>query len=143
MYSCNLNNDWQLRAEALYCDKDHYGTVADKKDGWFDVKTLPCDVHVPLIESGVIGDPVVADNCFKCDWIEDRAWWFRKTFTARKELLNSHNTGLGRAGEDVAADLFLNDVCLDHHRSAMYPCRKDLHFPISLHEGVIGHGQLI
>ena len=68
MYKQGLNKEWKLRYEKLYYDKDYYAEISEKKDGWYDVEALPCDIHIPLIEKGEIGDPVIADNCYKCEW---------------------------------------------------------------------------
>ncbi len=121
-----LNKNWKLRSEELYYDKGYYAEVSEKRDGWYDVKTLPCDIHVPLIEKGEMGDPVIADNCFKCEWIENRSWWFKKVFKAGKELTKSQNSELVIDRLDAEADLFLNGVHLGHHKSATFPFRKDI-----------------
>jgi len=126
MHVCELGKKWQLRQEELYVDWHSHAAIACSETGWMDVEALPCDVHVPLIEAGVIGDPVVADNCFKSEWIEQKSWWFRKVFSAAPELLNAQNGELVIEGLDVHADLFLNGVHLGHHRSGMYPFRRDV-----------------
>jgi beta-mannosidase len=137
MYTCDLNSNWKLRYEELYCGRSNYLTIAGKTDDWFDIETLPCDVHVPLIEKGIIEEPLVADNCFKCDWIEDKSWWFKKVFEAGSELLDSHNSELVAEGLDVKADLFLNGEYLGHHNSAMYPFRQDVRDILQKGENVL------
>ena len=126
MHVHELSNDWELRCEELYYDSSWYQKVIEKNDGWLAVKTLPCDIHVPLIDGGIIDDPVVADNSRKCEWIEDRSWWFRKVFTAEKELLDYQVNELVADGLDAEADVFLNGSCLGHHRSETYPFRKEV-----------------
>ncbi len=126
MYLSELSKDWQLRHEEIYFDRDHYAAVVGRQDGWMDVPALPCDVRVPLIAAGLIEDPVVADNYIRSEWIENKSWWFKKTFTAGPELLASQNSELVIEGLDVKADLFLNGRYLGHHASAMYPFRQDV-----------------
>ena len=126
MRAYDLSAEWQLRQEALHCAASQQATVAERLEGWLAVPCLPCDVHVPLIEAGLIGDPVVADNCLRCEWIEDRSWWFRKVFHAGKELRETRNSELVVEGLDAKADLFLNGEHLGHHASAMYPFRLDV-----------------
>lgn len=126
MYKLELKDDWKLRYEELYFDKNYYSEIVDKKYGWYNVKVLPCDVHVPLIERGEIEDPVIADNCFKCKWIENKSWWFKKIFSIGKELLSSQNCELVIESLDAEADIFLNGVHLGHHRSQTFPFRKDV-----------------
>lgn len=126
MFVCDLGAAWQLRQEALYCSRDFYARVVESREGWMDVHSLPCDVHVPLMQSGAIDDPVIADNYAKSSWIEQRSWWFKKIFRAGDELCRSERSELVIEGLDVHADLFLNGVFLGHHRSAMYPFREDV-----------------
>ena len=137
MVRCDLDRNWQLCSEALHCDRHCLGVVMNRKDGWLEIETLPCDVHVPLIEHGIIEDPVVADSYLRCAWIEDRSWWFRKTFTAGRELLTSDNSELVIEGLDAHADLFLNGAHLGHHRSAMYPFRRDVRDVLRKGENVL------
>jgi len=126
MYFLELNKNWKLRSEELYYDKAYYSEVSEKEDGWYDVSSLPCDIHVPLIEKDEMGDPVVADNCFKCEWIEKKSWWFKKVFKAGKELIRTTNSELVIKNLDSEADLFLNGVHLGHHSSSTFPFRKDV-----------------
>jgi beta-mannosidase len=126
MYRCELGKGWQLRHEEIYFDRDHFATVISREAGWLDVPSLPCDVRVPLIAAGLIEDPVVADNYLRSEWIENKSWWFKKTFTAGDDLLRSQTSELVIDGLDVKADLFLNGTHLGHHASAMYPFRKDV-----------------
>ena len=126
MRICRLSTGWQLRHEELYIDGSRHAMVVERTDGWLDVPRLPCDVHVPLMEAGIIADPVVADNCLRCEWIESKSWWFKKTFHAGRELLDARNSELVIEGLDAKADLFLNGEQLGHHPSAMYPFRKDV-----------------
>lgn len=126
MKRLELGSNWEIRQEPIYYSREHYAEIEVKEDGWLPVASLPCDVHVPLIDNGIIGDPVVADNSFKCEWIEDRSWWFRKVFNADDRLIKTHNSELVIEGLDVKADLFLNGTYLGHHASALYPFRKDV-----------------
>ena len=126
MERMELGKDWQLREEALACGRDQHAVVLGRETGWLPVPALPCDVHVPLIEAGLIENPVVADHHLRCQWIEDRSWWFRRTFSAAGELLAADNSELVIDGLDAHADLFLNGTHLGHHRSAFYPFRRDV-----------------
>jgi len=79
------------------------------------------DIHVPLIEKGIIKEPVEALNCYECDWIEEKSWWFKKVFTVEESLLEQDIIELTLESLDVEADIFLNGLHLAHHRSAFYP----------------------
>ena len=126
MLTKSLLKNWQLREEALNITAEDALNVLQKSDGWMDVKSLPCDVHMPLIEYGKIEEPLIADNSFKCDWIEERSWWFRKSFTLTQEDLSPFGVELFIEMLDIHADLFLNGHFIGHHASAMYPFQKNV-----------------
>ena len=54
MKRINLNKGWWLREAPLNWGKDMAGHVSGQQHGWYKDLELPCDVHMPLIEAGVI-----------------------------------------------------------------------------------------
>ncbi|BBI35730.1 glycoside hydrolase family 2 protein [Cohnella abietis] len=120
-----LNEDWQMTWEPLYRQASDFVLVRNKQDNWFHTN-LPCDVHMPLIEQGVIAEPLVADQCFASEWTEKRSWWFKKEFQITEEQLSSERIVITFEALDVEADIWLNDKHLDHHRSAFYPFSCDI-----------------
>ncbi|UKS26681.1 beta-mannosidase [Paenibacillus sp. HWE-109] len=120
-----LNEGWQLTGEPLFRQADDYRMVRNKQQDWLQVD-LPCDVHMPLIEHGIIAEPLVADQCFASEWTEKRSWWFKKEFDLTEEQLTSERMVLHFESLDVEADVWLNDCHLGHHRSAFYPFACDL-----------------
>lgn len=120
MVSIKLNNDWKMRATPLSWGPEMRSKVDMSSDGWLEIN-LPCDVHMPLIENGIIEEPLVRDNFTKCEWIEDRAWWFKKIFHVDKSVLEADAVELMFESLDSEADVFLNGDLLGHHRSAFYP----------------------
>lgn len=126
MLTKSLMQNWQLREEPLAATAAEANRIVQKLDGWMEVKSLPCDVHMPLIEYGYIDEPLVADNSFRCDWIEERSWWFRKVFSVTKEELSAFGVELFIEMLDIHADLFLNGRFIGHHASAMYPFQKNV-----------------
>lgn len=121
-----LMQDWQLREEPLFVGAQDAALVQMKTTDWMDVESLPCDVHVPLVQYGRIDEPLVGSNSFDCEWVEKRSWWFRKTFTLQKEDISPFGTELFIEMLDIHADLFLNGSFIGHHASAFYPFRKDV-----------------
>ena len=67
MLTKSLMQNWQLREEPLAATAAEANSIVQKLDGWMDIKSLPCDVHMPLIEYGYIDEPLVADNSFRYD----------------------------------------------------------------------------
>lgn len=126
MKTISLLKDWQLREERLSSTKDLAAFVATKTDGWMGVESLPCDVHDVLIKEGKIEEPTVADNSFKCEWIEKRSWWWKKSFTLTEDDISQYGVELFIEMLDIHADIFLNGQYIAHHPSAMYAFRKDV-----------------
>ncbi len=82
MKKLNLAGEWRLRAEFLDVGPERVAEVAAKPDGPFTVyhgkspnafpaKTgfmraqVPCDVITPLVENGVIEEPLIKTNTKK------------------------------------------------------------------------------
>jgi|GEM_PF-4945170 len=87
---------------------------------------LPCDVHVPLIGSGAIREPLEGENYKACRWIEDKSWWFRKEFRIDGPGEAFRRVELTIESLDAEADVFLNGTALGRHRSAFYPLARDV-----------------
>ena len=121
----SLNQGWLLRYEPLFWGPEMQGFVADKQEGWIKCE-LPCDVHMPLIANGIIKEPLEAQNCYECEWIEEKSWWFKKIFTANDDILKSQVVELVIESLDSEADIFLNGIHIGHHKSAFYPFCKDV-----------------
>ncbi len=114
-----------MRAAPLHWGAESYAAVVTSTDGWYPC-ALPCDVHVPLIEAGVIPEPLEADHCSASEWVEDRSWWFQKDFSYSKDTADDPSVELVLEGLDSEADVFLNGAHLGSHRSAFYPFRRDV-----------------
>lgn len=117
-----LNDGWQLRSEELFIGPEMNVQVSGRAEGWMDVN-VPCDVHVPLIENGIIKEPLEQDFYKDCRWVEDKSWWFKKEFDVRQMTGEYGKIDLVFESLDSEADIFLNGVHLGHHRSSFYPFR--------------------
>ena len=87
---------------------------------------LPCDVHVPLIEAGLIPEPLEALNTDACAWVEDRAWWFVNRFDVDAAFLDADRVMLSLDRMDTVAEIFLNDQPIGRHRNAFRPFSMDV-----------------
>lgn len=121
----SLNNAWKLHEAPLDCKPEEVANVLRQKDGWLDC-SLPCDVHTPLIDAGIIKDPVLADYCLASEWIEHRSWWFVREIDATEFDLNSDIVELSIESIDAYGDIFINGVHIGTHKSAFYPFVKDI-----------------
>lgn len=120
-----LNRNWAVRSEELDCGPEMASVVLDREDGWINAD-LPCDIHTPLIENGIIKEPLEADNCLSCEWIEEKSWWFKKVFNLDEKELTGDIIELNLESLDSEADVFLNGFHLGHHKSAFYPFTMDV-----------------
>ena len=73
MEKINLNRGWKLHDSPLCWEKEKLAEVKLYQDGWLTCD-IPADVRMPLIEKGIIKDPVVADHCLESEWVEKRAF---------------------------------------------------------------------
>lgn len=121
----NINNGWQLHEGSLSHQITDLGKVQSYKEGWFDLN-LPSDVRMPLIENGIIKDPVKSDYCLEAEWVEKKSWWFRKTF--RLETVDFDNDIIELVLErlDTKSDIYLNNVYLGSHNDVHFPFIKNV-----------------
>lgn len=119
-----LNQDWLLREEPLSCDKNQAAAVMGRESGWYETD-LPADVRQPLIREGVIEEPLEKLNCYDSEWIENRSWWFRKSFVM-DELSPGGPIRLVLDYLDIFGDIFLNGAYLGCHKSVHYPFVQDV-----------------
>ena len=70
-----LNDNWGVASFPLHWKGDKL--ISIKKSDEFLSTTLPCDIHNPLLENGLIEDPMIGANFEKQFWIEEKSWWFK------------------------------------------------------------------
>lgn len=120
MQKLSLNSHWNVRWEELHWGPGYHRQVAARKEGWLSAQ-LPCDIHMALLEHGLIKEPLEADNFLECEWTEEKSWWFKNVFPVDAAFLGCQRMELTLDGLDAEADIFLNGVHLGRHRSAYYP----------------------
>ena len=91
-----LNGNWKLRHAPISWGADKLMDVMASEEAvvkenskcfprqadleqWLDCN-VPCDIHTPLEQAGIIGDVVKSDNCYAAEWTEKVSWWFVKRF---------------------------------------------------------------
>ena len=123
MSKINLNTGWALKEAPLNHGKDMAPLISRQTEGWYSGLSLPLDVRMPLIEAGVIKDPVLSDYFFESEWVEQRSWWFKKDFQVSGK---SPVMELVIESLDIHGDVFLNGIHLGHHESAFFPFRREV-----------------
>ncbi|MDR2980541.1 MAG: glycoside hydrolase family 2 protein [Bacteroidales bacterium] len=73
---------------------------------WYPAKTPGC-IHTDLLTNGLIGDPFYRNNEDSVQWIAEREWKYRTTFT-KEEAFNLQHAELVFEGLDCYAELYLN-----------------------------------
>jgi len=126
MLTMSLKDNWFVTDEPLYRTAEQYRTVLAKPiEQWMEA-SLPCDIHMPLLASGKIQEPLVAAHAFDAEWTEKRSWWFRTTFQIDDSTLGMDRVELVIESIDARGDLFLNGNPLGRHHSAFYPFVKEI-----------------
>lgn len=126
MKKVSLLNNWRLIEMPIDCGTECANNVLEKAGCGLTVDSLPADVHTVLQKHGVITDPHVGNGSFDCQWVEERSWWFFKSFCIDEDLTGKHGVELFIGMLDVHSDVFLNGKHICHHSSAMYPLRKNV-----------------
>jgi len=72
---------------------------------------VPGDVGQALLDAGRIPDPCWSDNLRRCQWIEDRDWWYRLEFD-RPPAFPTENVELAFESIDLLGEVWLNGRCL-------------------------------
>ena len=121
----SLNDAWKLHKARMVMTKEKLAQVRVEKEDWYDC-SLPCDVRMPLIENGVIRDPVLADYCHDSEWIENYAWWYFKTFVFNDRPEDYEAVELFVEAVDTQSDIFMNGIWLGSHANVHCPFVKDV-----------------
>lgn len=119
-----LNASWLLHEAPLDWEADWLSSVQAFEGGWMPC-SLPADIHLPLIEAGIIKEPTKADYWLDCGWTEKRSWWFKKTFHL-DEIPDGEIVELVLEGLDTEAAVFLNGCLTGRHHSVHYPFVREV-----------------
>ena len=87
--------------------------------------TVPGAVHADLVRAGVIADPYVGMNSRLCEWVHDRMWLYRKTFTVPVAFAG-RRLRLGFEGMDYGGRVFLDGALLGRHEGTFIPVEFDI-----------------
>ncbi|AUP77840.1 beta-mannosidase [Flavivirga eckloniae] len=75
---------------------------------WLNAK-VPGDAHSDLFSHKLIEDPFVKDNEFKLQWISEKDWEYKTTFTLDEKTLQKKHLDLHFEGLDTYASVYVND----------------------------------
>lgn len=111
--------DWQFT-----WTNENAGPESIKKASWKPA-SVPGNTHLDMWNAGEIGDPLYGTNALKCEWMETKAWWYRRRFSLPLSA-DSGRIELICDGLDLDATLWLNGQLLGKHHNALIPCRWNL-----------------
>ncbi|MFZ4396248.1 MAG: beta-mannosidase [Kiritimatiellia bacterium] len=124
MRTFDLNDTWQLLETPLCSGASAAACLpAAAWDAAIDA-VVPGEVHLDLLRHGRIAEPLYDRNAAACAWVEERAWWYRRTFThdgvagVRAELVCE--------GLDLNAALWLNGIEIGRSANAYIAHRFDV-----------------
>lgn len=75
---------------------------------WIEAK-VPGTVHADLFRHGKIPDYMIGTNEDSVQWIEDKSWEYKTTFTLEEEWFEQEEIKLVFEGLDTYAEVFLNE----------------------------------
>ena len=74
---------------------------------WMDAK-VPGHVHLDLMDNDKIDNPFLGVNEKRIQWIGEKDWEYRKTFSVSEEILSHDHVELVLEGIDTYGDIFIN-----------------------------------
>lgn len=86
---------------------------------------VPGDVHTPLIDAGLIEEPLYGLNSLDCRWVEEQEFWCERTFTLDAADL-APVMRLTFEGLDTTADVYLNGQHIGRHNNAFVEITWDV-----------------
>ncbi len=92
---------------------------------WWRKGTVPGSVYQDLWSAGEIPDPYFERNTLLAEWVADRTWLYKRTFTVPEEY-RGKRLQLRFEGVDYEAQFFLNGGLLGYHRGMYTPAVFDV-----------------
>lgn len=108
-----LNENWQFTETG--------------KENWLPA-TVPGTVHTDLLNNKIIDDPYFGENEKKLQWIEEKDWEYKTTFSVDEKIFSKNNIEIVFEGLDTYAGIYLNDSLIittnNMFRSWQFDCKK-------------------
>ncbi len=118
----DLSGRWFLMwADGERGGLEHHAAISTDLSKWIEAR-VPGEVHLDLMEAGLLEEPSEGTNCLTARWVEECYWSYRKTFTAPDEALRCASW-LILEGLDYHAKIFLNGELAGEHSNFFRPCK--------------------
>jgi beta-mannosidase len=118
--------DWQFKGfygEDWLWRNSHRPGTRDVRH-WHPAR-VPGSVLHDVWQAGLVPDPYVGLNTLQCEWVADRTWVYKKTFTVPAEY-RAARAVLRFEGIDYDARFYLNGELLGTHRGLYTPAVFDV-----------------
>ena len=88
--------------------------------------TVPGNIFTDLLSHKIIKDPFIKNNEEKVQWVANKSWKYKTTFSLSDATLKKENININFKGLDTYATIFLNDTLLGHTNNAFKLFRFDI-----------------
>lgn len=95
------------------------GEMRPDQTDWIDASVPGC-VYQDLLRAGLIDDPYFGTNSLSCEWVANRWWVYRTSFSLTEQDFADH-IELTFHGIDYAAKIYLNGQLLGEHEGMFIP----------------------
>ena len=123
MKRLSLNGTWKVAFRNLDA-KIIIGKPGARKTEWYEAR-VPGDVHLDMMNAGLIEDPFFGRNADHCLWMETKDWWYRKIFRI-PETFSGKTLFLRFSGLDAFATVFFNGEVVGTHDNMFTPLEIDV-----------------
>ncbi|MCM2535873.1 glycoside hydrolase family 2 protein [Neobacillus pocheonensis] len=121
-----LNENWKIKHFDVGAARDLEVASPEYIDYFWMTAAVPGDVHSTLIDRKLIDDPFYGHNDLKCQWVEEKVWWYRNTFDFEDERNKEDRYELIFEGLDTFATVYLNGVELGSTENMFIAHRFDV-----------------
>jgi beta-mannosidase len=105
-----LNDNWKIQQFDVGAARDLEIASPEYIDYFWMTASVPGDVHSTLIQRKLIDDPFYGHNDLKCQWVEEKVWWYRSTFEFSEDVEKEDRYELIFEGLDTFATVYLNGI---------------------------------
>ena len=126
MNRISLDGRWKLKEAPLsYTGITGLKKINEAENKWIEAK-VPGEVHLDLIRSGQMEEPLISLNARRSRWPEKRSWWFVRTFQVSSRFLENEHQNMVFEGLDFYAQVFLNGEKLGETDNSFIPWTFDV-----------------
>lgn len=105
-----LNKNWKMKHFDVGAMRDLEVASPEFVDYFWMTTTVPGDVHSTLVDRKLIEDPFYGHNDLKCQWVEEKVWWYRSDFEFDTTDNKDERYDLVFEGLDTFATVYLNGI---------------------------------